>query len=118
MGKTVGGGSGLPNRIPREAFSTHTSQNLDEAESTNSKYLFTVGSSRRIDKAYAPNDEDSPGPRHQLGPHPCKISVSCVPLCFNKSRGVVCTLSAHHHLSHSNTIHANLHLFTGILNVS
>jgi hypothetical protein len=29
-----------------------------------------------------------------------------------------CTLSAHHHLSHSNTIHANPRLFTGIRNVS
>jgi len=29
-----------------------------------------------------------------------------------------CTLSAHHHLSHSNTIHAKPHLFTGIRNVS
>jgi transposase-like protein len=34
------------------------------------------------------------------------------------SRPTRCTLSAHHHLLHSNTIHAKPHLFTGIRNVS
>lgn len=29
-----------------------------------------------------------------------------------------CTLSAHQHLSHPNTIHAKPHVFTGIRNVS
>ena len=29
-----------------------------------------------------------------------------------------CTLSAHHNLTHSNTVHAEPHLFTGIRNAS